>query len=194
MTIGRVMLYNEQTGEEVDLLNARVGWSAPCPRCSQPAAATNQVIVEQDGHFGTGFADTPDQVEALRASIAELNTLQKDASLEEVATLLEQTPQLRPVAKYLREHALEIGELGIGVVALVIALLAWLMPLSEEAPPAPPDGITYDQMQDMIEELREETPPAYEPAGGRDRQGERGETDTFGTDRPSSDAGKQTRE
>lgn len=187
MTVSRVMLY---TGESIDELNtgvelslSKAGWTAQCPRCGREAIAINQVTLEQGGHWATGFADTPEQVEALRASVfADLKTLPKDASLDEVASLLEQTPQLRPLARYLRAHAHELAALSIGIdlVAVVLTLVAWLMPMNDEvAPPAPPDGITYEQMQELVDELREEAQPANNPGREPDEQSQSRNADTL---------------
>lgn len=177
--LGGFVLQNLDTGETFEIPAEAAGtWKTTCPRCGQPAAAINQVSVSDGTRSVMGFADNEGHIEALRSSIQELHALAPDASLEEVAGVLEQQG-LGHVAQYLREHALELAALGVGLVGVVIALLAWLQPVSTDKPtPQPvPDGVTYDQMERLVEELRDEVGSGKDPAEGGNHEPEKRHVD-----------------
>jgi len=166
------------------------GLQTECPACGRMATSTNHVTVERDGVTFMGFADTPEQVHTIVAAIGELKKLREDASLEQILSVLdEQGEKLAPVADYLRRHHLELAGLSVSLVALVVAVLAWLLPQGDERPV--PDGITKDQMERLVEELERDTgsTPSSAPPEPATRQGQnRGEESQ--TDGPGVAPGK----
>ncbi len=157
--LGGLTIKNETTGEFIELEDP-AGWQAwaQCPRCGARAGATNQkTVVDEDGTSVFGFVNTPGDEHALRDAIDELRDLEANASLDEIVEVLEQHgPRMQPVVDYLRAHHLELAALGISLAALVVSLLTWLMP-TEQDPPAPPDGITREQMERLIVEFQRES-------------------------------------
>jgi hypothetical protein len=186
ISIGNLAIVNESTGERTEIPIGDVPWQSRCPRCHQMAPATNQVKVTDADASYVGFADSPEQVAAIRASIAELRAMPADASVEEVATALERAgDHLRPLAQWLRDNHQLIG-LGANLVAVAIALLAWIFPLGQGDEPRPvPDGITYDQMERLVEELQQEIATREQPAQRGDHTGHRHDSDTLGTEKQS---------
>lgn len=65
------------------------------------------------------------------------------AAPEELAAAIERAPNLAPLAAYIREHAIEL-------VAVVVALLAWLHPAPNPSPAPPPPGIAPHDLDDLL--------------------------------------------
>lgn len=142
--------------------------SVTCPRCGAEVVVDNLSTARMPGGFTSVFfsstAEDRDRVLHL------LGALDAEASVEEVASMLEsQGPHFHPLAQYLRDNHLQLIGLGVSVVSVVIALLAWLLPAQDqEQPPPVPDGITYDQMERLVEQLRDEIDARSNPAKRRD--------------------------
>lgn len=166
--IGGLQLINQTTGEAIDVPMGNNLWEMKCPVCGQKATAINQHTVrDEDGRELVGFADTPEGIEALKDALADLRRLSGNPSAEQIADTIERTdPSLRPVADYIREHHHELAGLGISLLSLVIALMAWLMPRGQDPKPVPiPSGITEHDLDRLANELRDATPnPATEPS------------------------------
>lgn len=150
--VGPMSITNEDTGETINGVEPGI-FHAACPRCGQTTYATNQFSASQGKTTVTGFADTPAQRRRIVDAIAELEALEANASFEQVVEVLERQEELKPLAGYLRENRLALAGLGVGLIGVVIALLAWLFPVGQDQPPVP-DGITHEQMEDLIREIR----------------------------------------
>jgi hypothetical protein len=193
ITIGPVQLVNEDTGEVHQLDLAGSQWAMQCPVCGGEAKAINQHTVSVGGISVTGFADTPEHVQALVDAIDELRGLDAQASLDEIASVLEQQSATQPVAEYLRKNHLALAGLGVGLLAAVIALLTWLMPVQDD-PPSPPSGVTEEQMERLLadfeaelREMREEH--QHDGDRGQEHSHER-QPEGSGADRGDADGGR----
>ena len=80
---GPIQVHDED-GTLVHQIDAPGLLQASCPVCGRPADAINQHTVTADGVSVTGFADTPEQFQAIFDSLEELRRLSADASLEEI--------------------------------------------------------------------------------------------------------------
>lgn len=160
MEIADIQLFGPDGAIPVNMAETIV--QSVCPVCGQPADALNMASLSESGHQIVGFADTPEHVEALRKSLQNLALLREDATFDQIVSVLEeQGPEVRPIVEYLRRHHLELAALGVGLLALVIALLTWLEPrAAEQDPPPTPNGITYEQMERLVQQLEvEDSPP-----------------------------------
>jgi hypothetical protein len=191
--IADVTVTNLDTGEVTNPMDGGT-WRSPCPRCGQPAPSINHVTVRDGEHTVHGFANTAEDVDAIRSSIDELRKLKDDASAEEVAAVLEQQG-LGAIAQYVRDHHVALAALGVSLAALVIQILAWLQPVApdEQNPEPVPDGITYDQMERLVEELREEVGSGKKPADGGDQKPKQRQVDPSGAEEHGRDKRGGTR-
>lgn len=194
--LGPMVLINEDTGETHELEHQHGRWSAPCPVCHRPADAVNQQTVTLGDITVTGFADTPEQIQAIAAAIEELQHLSADATAEEIASVLEQQgPEMAPVAAYVREHAIELGLFGVGLLTVVVMMLQWLFPRqADDSPPPVPEGITHQQMERLVREVarlsREHDDPRNETDGAH-REVEPGSGDSLGAGDKRGDEPRQ---
>jgi hypothetical protein len=151
-------------GETVVPLGQAGEWEAPCPVCHQRVTAENQVNAVVDGLTFTGFADTPEEFAVLGTLLGKLRELDENATLDDIADAIEEKgPQARPFAEWVRRNkdlitvAIAASGLTLTAAGVVIALLTFFVgPFHEQQdPPPPPLGITEEQFERLISELRD---------------------------------------
>lgn len=123
-----------------------------CPWCGDTFDPTGG----RDGTYWT-VNNRLTRVRRLRDRL--LATEPESLTIEELATAVEAAdPRLAWLAGWLRDHP----EIVIGaLVQLVVTLLGVFLTvaLQPDEPAPPPPGITYDQMQELINSVRESAPP-----------------------------------
>lgn len=181
MLVGGLQILDEE-GNVVQNVSAGT-WSAgaTCPVCGGHAVATNQHVVESHGTSLMGFASTADELASLYRALEELRALEADAPLEDVLDALEAAgPAARPLLEYVKKHHLELAMLGVALASLVLMIVQWLVPDPNGQPTPVPEGVTYDQMERLISEIRDDattSDPAQQDAKQGQGQGNQGQDD-----------------
>lgn len=153
-------------------------WSSPCPVCGQTVVAFNQVTVgDADGPRVTGFAESPAEMAALQGELVTLlQAMDADASLHDVIEVMAKVPGFELLTRWLEANQTLIQSIAAGasVVALVLTMLQFLGigPAQQEATPP---GITHEQMDELISELKRSDMVAPSPAVQEQDQPQQGQ-------------------
>lgn len=151
-------LRDDETGEILPTQSEHP-WRDDCPVCQHSAFATNEYVARQGNRELIGFADTPEQRQRVDGALEELLKLGDDSSLDQIIHALEQGgPEVRPAIIYLEQNHGSLTTLaekyGVGLVGIVFALFAWMFPRQVDQPPVIAPGISEQQMDRLIDELR----------------------------------------
>lgn len=169
LLIGGAKLQHVETGEEFPLDSRFIRVVTNCPQCGEEAPAMDRVDLNVDGQIYSGFDPSPEGVNYLISSVQELidelEQLGPDPTLEDIEGVLGKDPRLEKLIEYLRAHHVAYAGMLLTIVLYVLQALTG----GASTPPPSPPGITRDQMERLIDELREDAAAEQVDGGERDR-------------------------